>query len=48
MPEYPAEFLGLSDKMGMLQVGGRADMVLLDNKYRVEQTYIGGELVFQG
>ncbi|GIU22974.1 N-acetylglucosamine-6-phosphate deacetylase [Shewanella schlegeliana] len=44
---YPAQFLGLSDKMGQLQVGGRADMVLLDDKYSVEQTYIGGELAFK-
>lgn len=45
---YPAEFLGLSDKMGQLQVGRRADMVLLDDRFSVQQTYIGGELAFKG
>ncbi|GIU27367.1 N-acetylglucosamine-6-phosphate deacetylase [Shewanella sp. MBTL60-007] len=44
---YPAQFLGLSDKMGQLQVGGRADMLLLDDRFRVQQTYIGGELAFK-
>ncbi|MEZ9594687.1 N-acetylglucosamine-6-phosphate deacetylase [Shewanella sp. 10N.261.52.F9] len=43
---YPAEYLGLSHQMGRLQVGGRADMVALDDNYQVGRTYIGGELAF--
>ncbi|MGS0690914.1 N-acetylglucosamine-6-phosphate deacetylase [Shewanella sp. 30m-9] len=44
---YPAEFLGISDKMGTLKLGGRADMVLVDNNYGAVQTFIAGERVFK-
>ncbi|MBY5921829.1 N-acetylglucosamine-6-phosphate deacetylase [Ferrimonas balearica] len=38
---YPAEFLGLENP-GRLRVGASADMVLLDDDYRVIQCWIGG------
>ena len=44
---YPAEYLGLSDRMGQLSIGGRADLLLVDDNVKVARTYIGGELVFQ-
>lgn len=44
---YPAEYLGLSDRMGQLRIGGRADLLLVDDNINVARTYIGGELVFQ-
>ncbi len=39
---YPAEFLGL-EHPGRLRVGARADMVLLDDEYRVVRCWIGGQ-----
>ncbi|MBW3139884.1 N-acetylglucosamine-6-phosphate deacetylase [Ferrimonas balearica] len=43
---YPAEFLGL-EQPGRLRVGGRADMVLLDDDFQVQQCWIGGEAVLK-
>jgi N-acetylglucosamine-6-phosphate deacetylase len=43
----PAEALGLRD-VGAIVPGNVADLVVLDGDLRVRQTYIGGELAFQG
>jgi N-acetylglucosamine-6-phosphate deacetylase len=42
----PARLLGLDDGRGVLQPGGRADIVLLDTALEVRGTLIGGELAF--
>jgi N-acetylglucosamine-6-phosphate deacetylase len=39
--ETPADVLGLTDR-GSLQVGTRADLVLLDDRLRVQQAVVGG------
>ncbi len=41
----PARELGLAGH-GVLAVGAAADLVVLDAELRVEQTYVGGELVY--
>lgn len=43
---YPADFLGLTDSIGCLKVGSKADFVILDNELTVIQTWISGEQVF--
>ncbi|RTR34613.1 N-acetylglucosamine-6-phosphate deacetylase [Shewanella atlantica] len=43
---YPAQFLNLEKRQGLLSVGCRADLILLNSNTNVEQTYIGGERVF--
>ncbi len=39
---YPAEFLGVGDSLGHIAPGYRADLVALDDEYRVQQSWIGG------
>jgi N-acetylglucosamine-6-phosphate deacetylase len=39
---YPAEFLGLGESHGRIAPGFRADLVVLDDEYRVQQSWIGG------
>lgn len=39
---YPADFLGLGTSHGRIAAGYRADLVLLDDDYRVRQSWIGG------
>ena len=39
---YPAEFLGLGESRGRIAAGYRADLVVLDDEYRVQQSWIGG------
>lgn len=39
----PAAFLGLDAEFGRIAPGYRADLALLDDSYRVSQTWIGGE-----
>jgi N-acetylglucosamine-6-phosphate deacetylase len=41
----PARILGIDREVGSLQVGKRADLVVLDADLRVEQVYVGGERV---
>lgn len=38
----PAAFLGLGDRLGAIAPGMRADLVLLDDGYTVQETWIGG------
>jgi N-acetylglucosamine-6-phosphate deacetylase len=42
----PARVLGLDDGRGYLRVGGRADIVLLDENLRVAATIVGGRLAY--
>ena len=39
---YPAQFLGLGDRLGRIAPGYRADLVLLDEALQVRETWIGG------
>lgn len=39
---YPAEFLGMGESRGRIAPGYRADLVVLDDEYRVQQSWIGG------
>ena len=43
---YPATFLGLAHKVGKIQVGYQADLVLLSPSLQVEQTWVQGELKY--
>jgi len=40
---YPATFLGLEDRLGRISIGGQADFVLLDDGFRVLDTWIAGD-----
>jgi N-acetylglucosamine-6-phosphate deacetylase len=40
--EYPAAFLGLGHELGRIAPGYRADLVLMDDEYRVHRTWIRG------
>ncbi|MBV7315437.1 N-acetylglucosamine-6-phosphate deacetylase [Shewanella sp. NIFS-20-20] len=42
---YPAQYLDIAEDHGHLQVGARADFVVLDESLTVAKTFIGGELV---
>ncbi|MBB5360179.1 N-acetylglucosamine-6-phosphate deacetylase [Rhodanobacter sp. ANJX3] len=39
---YPADFLGLSDSHGRIAAGYRADLVVMDDDYKITQSWIGG------
>lgn len=39
---YPADFLGLGASHGRIAAGYQADLVALDDDYRVQQSWIGG------
>jgi N-acetylglucosamine-6-phosphate deacetylase len=39
---YPAEFLGLGASHGRIAPGYRADLVVMDDEYHVQQSWIGG------
>ena len=45
---YPAAFLGLEATHGRIAAGYRADLVVVNDDIRVDETWIGGELVFSG
>lgn len=45
MTTTPARCLGLEGKIGVLEAGAQADMVLLDKNYMVDTTFTSGELV---
>jgi N-acetylglucosamine-6-phosphate deacetylase len=40
--EYPAEFLGLGDELGRIAPGYRANLVLVDDDFKVRRTWIEG------
>jgi N-acetylglucosamine-6-phosphate deacetylase len=40
---YPAEFLGLSGSHGRIAPGCRADLVAMDDDFRVQQSWFAGE-----
>ena len=40
--EYPAEFLGLGHELGRIAPGYRANLVLMDDEFRVQRTWIEG------
>jgi N-acetylglucosamine-6-phosphate deacetylase len=40
--EYPAEFLGLGHELGRIAAGYRANLVLLDDRLQVQETWIEG------
>jgi N-acetylglucosamine-6-phosphate deacetylase len=39
---YPADFLGLGESHGRIAPGFRADLVVMDDEYRVQRSWIGG------
>jgi N-acetylglucosamine-6-phosphate deacetylase len=39
---YPAEFLGLGESRGRIAPGYRADLVVLDDEYHLQRSWIGG------
>jgi N-acetylglucosamine-6-phosphate deacetylase len=39
---YPADFLGLGDSHGRIAPGYRADLVVLDDEYRMQRNWLGG------
>jgi len=39
---YPAEFLGLGASHGRIAAGYRADLVAMDDDFRIRQSWIGG------
>jgi N-acetylglucosamine-6-phosphate deacetylase len=41
--EYPAQFLGVPDKHGMIALGRHADMVVADNQFDVRAVFRDGE-----
>ena len=43
----PAEALGWSDRLGSLQTGKLADLVLFDDRFRVCRTIVGGNTVYE-
>jgi N-acetylglucosamine-6-phosphate deacetylase len=42
--EYPAEFLGLGHELGRIAPGYRANLVLMDDAFTVQKTWIEGEV----
>lgn len=42
---YPADYLGVSDKLGSLTVGKQADIIVFNDDYQVTNTWIAGQLV---
>jgi len=43
---YPAEFLGISDRVGSLKAGMQADFLLLDEALKVQGSWVGGVRLF--
>jgi N-acetylglucosamine-6-phosphate deacetylase len=43
--EFPADFLRLGASHGRLEVGCRADLVIADQDYNVQETWLGGQRV---
>lgn len=43
---YPAEFLGIADKVGSIAAGKKADFLLLDEGLKVQSSWVGGVRLF--
>lgn len=43
----PAEAMGLSDRVGSIEVGKVADFAIMDKHFEVQQTYVNGEKKYQ-
>ncbi|MBO4452331.1 MAG: N-acetylglucosamine-6-phosphate deacetylase [Clostridia bacterium] len=43
----PATTIGLADRKGSIEVGKDADIIITDNKFEVEKTFIGGKLKYE-
>lgn len=43
---YPAEFLAIANQVGRIQVGQRADVLLLDESGAVQQCFIAGQQIY--
>ena len=42
-----AKFLGIDDKVGSIEVGKDADIIITDNEFNVEKTIIKGEVKYE-
>ena len=42
---YPAEYLGISENSGSIQVGKQADLIVINDQFQVTNTWIAGDLV---
>ena len=47
LTENPAKLIGVYDRIGSIEEGKNADLVVLDNRYRVCRTIVGGRSVFE-
>ena len=47
LTENPAKLIGVYDRVGSLEEGKDADLVVLDEACRIEKTYVKGECCFQ-
>ena len=43
----PAEALGWADRIGSVEVGKYADLILFDDQFRVSCTIVGGEVIYR-
>ena len=43
----PAEIIGVSDRKGSLEKNKDADILIVDERFHIQKTFIGGELVFE-
>ena len=44
---YPAQYLGVEDRMGSIESGKQADVIIFNEQFEVTQTFIQGQLVHQ-
>ena len=46
MTAVPADLLGLGDRKGRVEIGYDADLILFDERFNLEKTIIGGEIIY--